>query len=189
MRTPAGAGILRFVEVPLGFGGAIRVGRGLDSGNGGRNVFAVGGKHDGAEAGDGDGVAGMNDAALLAFDGLEVGGVVVAGNVGVFAVLSVVEELADRDAGHQIGHAADVIHVEVGDEQVIDACDAGVLHGCLDAVGVAAIVAGPAGVDEQGFAGGGDQQSGLAAFDIDGVDEEMLRRFSFAGQCIAWVAD
>ena len=36
--------------------------------------------------------------------------------------------------------------------------DAGVLHRCLDALGVAAIVAGPAGIDEQRSAGGRNQQ-------------------------------
>jgi len=77
----------------------------------------------------------VNDAAGLAGDGLEVGGVVVAGDVRVFAVFSVIEELADGDALDELGNAADVVGMEVGDEQVVDAGDGGVVHGGLDAVG------------------------------------------------------
>ena len=73
-----------------------------------------------AEAGEVDGVAGMNDAAGLAFDGLEIGGVVVAGDVGVFAIFAVVEELADGYALDQLGHTADVIGMEMSHEEVID---------------------------------------------------------------------
>ncbi len=65
-------------------------------------MLAVGGEHDGGKAGDVDGVAGMHDAPRRALDGLEIGGVVVAGDVGVFAVLAVIEELADLDACDKI---------------------------------------------------------------------------------------
>ena len=58
-------------------------------------MLAVGGQHDDAEAGDVDGVAGMNDAARLALDGLEIRGIIVARDIGVFAIDAVVEELAD----------------------------------------------------------------------------------------------
>jgi len=43
---------------------------------------------------------------------------------------------------------------------------------------VATVSVGPAGVNEERCAGGRDEESGLAAFDIDGIDEEML-----AGDC------
>ena len=139
-------------------------------------MVAVGGEDDGVEAGDGDGVAGVDDAAGLALDGFKVGGVVGAGDIGVFAVGAVVEEFADGDAFDEFGDAADVVVVKVGDEDVIEPGDAGVAHGLLDAGCVAAIGRRPAGVDEEGSAGGGNQQSGLAAFDIDGVDEQVFCR-------------
>ena len=87
-----------------------------------------------------------------------------------------IEEFADGNALDQLGHAADVVGVEVGDEDVIDPGNAGVVHGGLNAVGIAAIVARPAGVDEERCAGRGDQQRGLAAFDINGVDAERRCR-------------
>ena len=93
----------------------------LDAGNR-ADVFAIGGEHDDAEAGNVDGVAGMNDAARLAFDGLQVGGVVVARDVGVFAVDAVIEELADWHALDQFGHAAHVVDVEVGDQHGDRSC-------------------------------------------------------------------
>jgi len=55
---------------------------------------------------------------------------------------------------------------------VIEAGDAGVVHRGQDALGVAALVAGPASVDEQRLAGRSHQQRGLAAFDVDGVKEQ-----------------
>ena len=158
----------------MGLGGAEGIGLGLDAGDCG-DVLAVGGEDDGFEAGEVDGVAGMDDSAGGGADGFEVGGEVVAGDVRVFAVLAVVDEFADGDAGgDEIGNAADVIDVEMGDEDVIEAGDAGVVHGGLDAFGVTGIGSGPAGIDEEGCAGGGDDEGGLAALNIDGVDEERV---------------
>ena len=48
------------------------------------------------------------------------------------------------------------------------------LGGRGDAVGVAAVIAGPAGIDQHGLAGGRDEQRGLAALDIDEVDLQIL---------------
>jgi len=137
-------------------------------------VFAVGGDDKGGEAGDGDGVSGMDDAARLAFDGLEIRGVVAVGGVGVFTVFAMIEELADGDSLDELGDAADVIDMEMGDEQVIDAGDAGVVHGLLDPAGVAAVGGGPAGVYEERSAGRGDEQRRLATLDIDGVNEQVM---------------
>ena len=138
------------------------------------DVFAVGGQDNDGEAGDADGVAGMNDAPRFALDGLEVRGVIVTRDVGVFAVFAVVEELADLDALHEIRHAAHVVRMEVRDEHLVELGNAGIVHGGHDAVGIAAVVARPACIDEQRSAGGGDEQRGLAAFNIDGVDEQVL---------------
>ena len=168
-----GAGIFGCVHGPLGLGGAIGIGNRLDAGNR-SNVLAVGGQNDNLEAGDRNGVAGMDDAPRLAFDGLQVGGVIGAGDVGVLAIHAVVQELAYGDALDQLRQSAHVVVMEVRGQQMVDARDAGVAHGSLDAHGVAPIGGGPAGVDEQRCARRGHQQRGLAAFHIDGVDEQVL---------------
>ena len=56
----------------------------------------------------------------------------------------------------------------------IDGLHAGVLGGCCDAVGIPAIVAGPAGIDQHGLAGGRHEQRGLTAFDVDEVNFKIL---------------
>jgi len=106
----------------------------------------------------------------------------VAGNVGVFAVFAVVEELADRDALDQFGNSAHMIDMEVGYEDVIDPGDSGVGHGGLDARDIAVRVilwahCAPTGIDEQGRVGFCiDDQSRLAAFHVNGVDEQVVGR-------------
>jgi len=138
-------------------------------------VIAVGNEDDGDKAGNGNGVAGMKNAARLALDGFQIGGEVVTGNLRVFFVGAVVKELVDRDSLDQLGQAADMVVVVVSGEQVVDALDAGVAHGCLNAPCVAAIRGGPACIDEQGLACRTDEQCGLATFHVDGVDEEVVR--------------
>ena len=166
-----GTSVLTGVIRPFLLSGAERIGRGLDAGDGG-DVFAVGGSDDDAEAGQVDGVAGVDNAARHAANGVEIGGEVSARDVRVFAIEAVVEEFADGDALDEFGHAANVIGVKVGDEHVIKTGDAGVAHGGLDALGVATVVARPPCVNQQRLAGGSDEERGLSAFDVDGVDAE-----------------
>ena len=166
-----GASVLTGVFRPFLFGCAKGIGRGLDAGDGG-DVLAVGGSDDDAEAGQVDGVAGVDDAARHAANGVEIGGEVSARDVRVFAIEAVVEEFADGDALDEFRHAANVIGVKVGDEHVIKTGDAGVAHGGLDALGVATVVARPPCVNQQRLAGGGNKERGLSAFDVDGVDAE-----------------
>ena len=66
-----------------------------------------------------------------------------------------------------------MIGVEVGDEHLVDFRDAGIFHCGLDALGVAAVAAGPAGIDEQRSARGRDDKRGLSAFDVDGVNQQI----------------
>ena len=61
-----------------------------------------------------------------------------------FAVRAVIDEGANGDARDKLRDAADVVVVKVGDEDVVDLREAGRLRLGDDAVGVAAIVAGPA---------------------------------------------
>ena len=63
-----------------------------------------------------------------------------------------------------------MVGVEVGDEQRVDFFDAGGFGGSGDADGVASANAGVTGVDQQGLAGGRDDESGLASFDIDEIN-------------------
>ena len=79
---------------------------------------------------------------------------------------------------------ADVVVMVVGDEDVVDLRNAGGLRGCGDAVGVAGVVAGPAGVDEEGLAGGGDEEGGLAAFYVDEVDPQGGLGAALRGCCL-----
>ena len=104
-----------------------------------------------------------------------------SGVVGL-AIRAVVDEGADGDAGDQLRDAADVIGVVVGDEDVVDAGEAGGVGGGGDAVGVAVVIALPAGVDQEGLMGGSDEEGGLAAFHVDegggeglGLGETMRR--------------
>src|SRR5580692_7010040 len=65
---------------------------------------------------------------------------------------------ADLDSINQLRHAAHVVAMKVGDQNIIQLLDAGLMRRGHDAVGVAAFIAGPAGVDEvnlQRFGGGG----------------------------------
>ena len=148
-------GLVGGTDLGLGAGGI-----GLTSaGKGLGEELAVDGDDLDVETGDGEGVTEMGDEALGGVRGGEdflVGGVDGVGvGVGLFAVDAVVDEGADGDAGEQLGDAADVVLVEVGDEDVVDAGEAGAVSGGDDAVGVAAVIAGPAGVDEQRVVVGG----------------------------------
>ena len=99
---------------------------------------------------------------------------IIVSRVGcVFAVLAVVQELAHLNLCNQRGHAAYVVVVKMRNQHMIDALDAGIFHGGQYALCVAAVVAGPASVDQQRLARWRDQQRGLAAFYIDGIDEQM----------------
>jgi hypothetical protein len=88
----------------------------------------------------------------------------------------VIDERADWNLLRELDDPAVVVWMEVGDQEVIDVIDAGVADGGHDTPGVAAVVARKTCVHEQRLASGRDDQSGLAAFDIDEVDVERLGR-------------
>ena len=169
------AGVLAGVVRPLALRGAVWVGLGLDAGNLG-DVLAVRHQNDYAKAGNLNGVARMNGAAGLSLDRLQIGRKIVASDVGIFAVWAVVEEFANGNAGNELGHAAYVVGMVVRDQQVIDARNAGVFHCRLDAIGVAATLVRPAGIHEHRLTGWGYEQSGLAAFDVNRIDEQVFCR-------------
>ena len=98
-----------------------------------------------------------------------IGGGFVAG----FAERAVVDEGADGDAVDELRDAAGVVDVVVGEEDVVDVVEAGALGGGGDAVGVAALIVGPAGIDEERVVVGSDEEGGLAAFDVDEEDFQV----------------
>ena len=122
----------------------------------------------------------MNDAPRLALDCLQIGCKIMARDVGVLAVGTVVEKLADGHTLHQLRHSAYVVGVVVSNEHMVDARDSGVFHRCLDAFGITAVVIGPAGIDEHRCTGRRNKQRGLAAFNVDRIDEEVLWRLACA---------
>ena len=113
------ARIFGCIEIPFRLGGAIGIRRRLYARNG-LDVLPVSGEDDDAETGNVDGVAGMDDAARRGADGFDVSRIVVAGDVGVFAVDAVIEELADLDMFNEVRHTTDMIDMEVGDEDLVD---------------------------------------------------------------------
>jgi len=117
-QNPYGPGVLCVVRGPGRFGGAQRIGHGLDVRNG-SDVLPVGGQDHGFQSRNVDCVSGMDDAARLALDGRQVGGIVVPGNLRVFAVGAVVEEFADTNALHQLRHTSHVVVMIVGDEHMV----------------------------------------------------------------------
>ena len=88
---------------------------------------------------------------------------------------SFVMHLTDRNEGGKLRGAAVVIGVKVGDDEMIDFLQ--LRHLGRHFVNAARVAfEGIAGIDEDGFAGGSDDQSGTTSFDIDPVDIERAIR-------------
>jgi hypothetical protein len=83
---------------------------------------------------------------------------------------SVIDEGPYRDLVDQLGDAASMVIVIVGQQDVVDFADARALGSSKNPVGVAAIVVRPTRVNEQRLPGWSYEQCGLAAFDIDEVN-------------------
>jgi hypothetical protein len=69
-----------------------------------------------------------------------------------------------------------MVGVVVRDHDVVDPFQAGLLSCVNDPVGIAEIVTGPSGVDQQRLAGGRHNQSRLPSFDVDEIDLKALGR-------------
>ncbi len=72
----------------------------------------------------------------------------MARDVGVFAILPMIEKLADGDALDEFRHSTDMVGVVVSHQQMIDFGDARIAHRGLHSVGIAAIASGPASIDQ-----------------------------------------
>jgi hypothetical protein len=89
---------------------------------------------------------------------------------------AVVDKRADRNLRGEVHHAADVVVVEVRNQQVIDAGDASRASRREDPIGIppddirtagAAGARAVTGIDQQRLPGRRDDEGGLAAFDVD----------------------
>src|ERR1035438_9080649 len=109
-----------------------------------------------------------------ALQNLNVVGVVFFHHARVLHVGAVIDESADLHAVSQLGDAAHVIAMVVGDENIVELFDFGGFGGLDNAVGVTTVETAPACVDQQGVAGGSDDERGLAALHIDKIDFERL---------------
>ena len=115
-----------------------------------------------------------DDMAIIAFgqDLLVCLSYLYCRRIGCLAIGTVIDESFDWDFGHQLGYAPGVIYMVVGQQYVIDVVKAGQLHCGSDAGCVAALVAGPHGIDKERVLVGGNEQSRLAAFYVNEVDLE-----------------
>ena len=95
---------------------------------------------------------------------------VLSTRVGCFAVGSVIDKCPYGNARCQLRCTAHVIVVIMGEQDIVNLADAGLLCDGYDAVGVTAVVARSAGVDKQRLARRRDEQCGLTALYIDKVD-------------------
>jgi len=102
---------------------------------------------------------------LPAFNGRPVRG---------FAVFAVIDEGSYRNARHELRHTSHMVGVKMGDQHVINLADPGQLSRSDDAIGVAAIVAGPARINEQRITFWRDEECGLAAFHVHKIDLQRL---------------
>ena len=176
----AGSGILGWVVRPLALGGTVWIRRRLDAWNCG-DVLAVGSEHDDVEAREQNGVAGMHNAARPSLNCLQIRCKVATRDVGVLAVGAVIEELADRDALDQLRHASYMVDVEVSNEDVVETRDARIFHRRLYTFHVTAVVVWPTGVDKERSSGRSNKQCGLAALDVNRIDQQALWSVGLCG--------
>ena len=80
---------------------------------------------------------------------------------------SVVVELVYLHPCGQIRHSAEMICMVMGDDEMVDGLDSGLLHCRLDPRGIATTVCRPTSVDQNRFPSRSDDQRRGAAFDID----------------------
>jgi hypothetical protein len=143
--------------------------------------IAIGSEDLSGEAGDGEHHARLRENVLV-LPGSEdflVGIVGVEGGfVAGLAERAVVDKGADGNAVDELWDATRVIDVIVSEQNEVDAGEAGLFGGGDDTVGVAAVVAGPAGVDEEGVVVGCDKERGLAALDVDDENPEVAGSLS-----------
>ena len=88
-----------------------------------------------------------------------------------------IHEGPDLDPVDELRDSAHVVSVIVGDQNVIDLLESGLMSGSEDAIGVTTFVTGPPRVDQQRLSGGAYHQRGLSPFDIHKVEPQRLTCF------------
>ena len=83
-----------------------------------------------------------------------------------------IDELAYRHALGEGRQAADMIAMEMGRDEEVEAVDTGVPQRGLDPFGVACVLAVPAGIHQDGLVRRGDDERRGAPFDVDPIDVE-----------------
>ena len=121
-------------------------------------------------------LARLHDRVLAAFDRFQVGRVERIRLLAFFDRRTVVNEFLDWQFAHQLHHAANMVDVEMRDQDIIELLDLGVLGDLGDSSRVAAAKSGPARVHEHGLARRRDDQRGLAAFHVHEIQFQILRR-------------
>ena len=127
------------------------------------------------EPGDRDRVARLGDGAARLGDQARIDLLQELGRGGLgLHGRPVVDVMADRDLGGDFGHAAEMIAVPMGCDQVVDLGQAGILDRRHDPRGVAlgGVRGDVAGVHQHGLARGRDKQRGVSALDVDDIDVE-----------------
>jgi len=105
--------------------------------------------------------------------------------VSILSHAAVVDERLNRNELGQLGNAANVVRVKVGDEQIVDARRPSLLRDREDALRIARLgritrprgetsSAGKPGVDQHRVTIGRDDERGLATLDVDKVNVERL---------------
>ncbi len=154
--------------------GAIRIGR-ARAGKRGLYGRAGGGHHPHLDARDRDPVARLHDRVSRLGVELRVRfrNKVIGRRRGL-NVRPMIDEMLDRDELGELGYAAEMIAVPMGDDEMVDLRQTGVLDGRHDAPGVPdrRVRRHIAGIDEERFARWRHQERGVAALDVDHVDVE-----------------
>ena len=170
----------------IAFGVTFEEGRGVAVGEPEDERVVVGGiatgmisglrrEHANGNAAEGEGVSGDVVADVGAVLGGIMKEVLDDGDVGVWTK----PELAGAEVGEDGGHASNMVFVRVGESDGIEAANAARPEDRRDdvfanvEVGVRRREDEPAGVDEESFAGGGDDENGVSLADVDDGDFKL----------------
>ena len=170
--------VLRLIQIPLRLACAIRIRLRLHPRNL-RNVLPIRRNHNRVQPRNADRVPRMHNTPRLALNGLQIRGIIVARNIGVLAVHPVIQKLSHLDMLHQLRNAAHVVRVKVSDQHMINPCDPGVVHGCLNSFGISPGLPAPvrpSRIHQQRRARRRNQQRRLASLHIDRINQQVLSR-------------
>jgi hypothetical protein len=86
---------------------------------------------------------------LVPRQNLFIRSVVLAGNVRVFEIGPVVDEGTDLHLRSELRHSADMVTMKMSYKDVVDMVQSGGFCGSNNPIGIAALEAGPAGIDQE----------------------------------------